>query len=90
LLTITATRYFWLKCVGTFGSPDTYVVTVESNGTGTVPAAESISATGFTSYLYIGDITVAGGAITAPPNQYLFSSLYCESYGNVNLWSATS
>lgn len=89
LLTITATRYFWLKCVGTFAAPDTYVITVESNTTGTVPAAESITGTGFTSFLYLGDVTVVSGGISAI-NSALRSSLGVESYGNVNNWWALS
>jgi hypothetical protein len=89
LKTISATTYFWLKCVGTFGANDTYVVTVESNTTGSVPAAESITGTGFTSCLYLGDATVASGAITAI-NSALRSSLGVESYGNVNNWWALS
>jgi hypothetical protein len=86
LLTITATRHFWLKCVGTFGTPDTYVVTVESSASSTVPAGTAITGTGFTSYLYIGYATVAGGAITAVLAQNNGSSWNVESYGSANLW----
>lgn len=89
LLTITATTYFWLKCVGTFGTPDTYVVTVESNTTGTVPAAEAITGTGFTSFLSLGSVAVTAGAITVVTS-LVRADLYAESYGNINLWTATS
>lgn len=87
--TISATTYFWLKCVGTFAAPDTYVITVESNTTGTAPAAESITGTGFTSFLYLGNVTVVSGGISAI-NSALRSSLGVESYGNVNNWWALS
>lgn len=89
LLTITGTRYFWLKCVGTFGANDTYVVTVESNTTGTVPAAEAITGTGFTSFLALGYVTVTSGSITVIEN-YVRAYLGVESYGNVNNWWALS
>ena len=85
-LTITATRHLWLKCVGTFGSPDTYVLTVEDAATSTVPAGTAITATGFTSYLYLGYATVSGGVITAvSPVNYGFN-WNVESLGSVNVW----
>jgi hypothetical protein len=85
--TITATTYVWLKCVGTFGSPDTYVVTVETTTTTTPPTAEAITGTGFTSCLPIGIVTVASGAITNI-EPYVTTNLGVESYGNINNWWA--
>lgn len=65
LATITATTHFWVKVVGTFGTPDTYVVTIETAATVTPPAADTLSGTGFTYFRYIGYATVSGGAITS-------------------------
>lgn len=86
LLTITATTYFWLKCVGTFGSPDTYVVTVETSSTSAVPSGTAISGTGFTSYWSIGFVTVSGGGITDVTPQHNGTDWQVESYGSVNEW----
>jgi len=86
LLTITATTYFWLKVVGTFGAPDTYVVTVESNTTGTTPSGTAISATAFTSFLPIGSVTVASSAITAITPANAGSNWNAESIGSANVW----
>ena len=87
--TITATTYFWLKCVGLFATPDTYTVTVETVTTAGVPAGTAITATGFTSFFYIGRVVVD----TAPDpdtftiqNQHSGGNLGVESFGNVNLW----
>lgn len=87
LLTITATRYFWLKVVATFGAPDTYEVTVENTATGSAPGSEDITATGFESYLYLGRATVASGAISAihSPVQ---TNLGCDTGGTINAWWA--
>jgi hypothetical protein len=87
--TITATTYVWLKCVGTFGSPDTYVVTVEATTSTTAPDPDSISGTGFVSCLPIAEITVASGAIT-DIRQLVFANLGVDSYGNINNWWALS
>jgi hypothetical protein len=87
LLTITATRYFWLKIVATFDDPDTYVVTVENTATSTPPAAEAITATGFESYLYLGSATVASGAISAILSQ-VRTNLGCDTGGTINAWWA--
>ena len=43
-ITVTADVWVWLKCVGTFGSPDTYVVTVETTTTATAPTGTTITA----------------------------------------------
>lgn len=86
LLTITATTYFWLKCVGTFGSPDTYAVTVEASSTSAVPSGTTITGTGFTSYWSIGSVTVSGGVITAVNPLHTGTDWQVESYGSVNEW----
>lgn len=87
--TISVTTYFWLKCVGTFGSPDTYVVTVQTETTAGVPTGTDISGTGFVSFYYIGEVTVD----TAPdPDTYTISNqhgggnLGVDSWGLYNLW----
>lgn len=85
-LTIAATTYLWLKCVGTFGSPDSYVVTVESNTTGTLPSGTAITATGFTSYLYLGFATVASSAITSVTPYNYGNNWNVESLGSANIW----
>lgn len=86
-LTITATRYLWLKCVGTFGSPDTYAVTVEDSATSTTPSGTAISGTAFTSFLLIGYATVASGAITSITQSTASGYNWnVESYGSTNLW----
>lgn len=85
--TISASAWVWLKCVGTFGAPDTYVLTVETTTTSSPPTAEEITGTGFTSCLLIGTATVAGGVITAI-EPFVSSNLGVESYGNVNNWWA--
>lgn len=85
-LTIAATTYLWLKCVGTFGSPDSYVVTVESNTTGTLPSGTAITATGFTSFLYLGLATVASSAITSVTPYNYGNNWNVESLGSVNVW----
>jgi hypothetical protein len=83
--TITASTWFWLKVVGTFGTPDTYAVTVETSSTSAVPSGTTITGTGFVSFLSIGSVTIASGAITAiaPANNYNWN---VESYGSVNRW----
>ena len=88
VLTIAATTYFWLKCVGTFGAPDTYVVTVETTSGTTPPAAEAITGTGFTTCILLGPVVVSGGAIISVPRpgDYVSSNLKVESYGNINDW----
>ena len=87
--TITETTYYWLKCVGTFGSPDSYVVTVQAETTAGVPTGTDISATGFVSFYYIGEVTVD----TAPDpdtytitNQHGGGNLGVDSWGLYNLW----
>ena len=87
-ITVTADTYVWLKIVGTFGSPDTYVVTVETSSTSTTPAGTAISATAFTSFFYIGWVNFTAGSpdTFAITNAYGGGNLGVESFGNVNLW----
>lgn len=88
LVVITASRAIWIKCVATFGSPDTYVFTIENTADlSTVPTAEAISGTGFTSCLALGEITIASGVVTGI-TQLVQSNLGVESYGNINNWWA--
>jgi hypothetical protein len=89
LATITATTHFWLKCVGTFGEPDTHVVTVETSASATPPAANSLNATGFTTCLYLGYAIVSGGAIASiySASNPTWSSLICDSSGSAVFWS---
>lgn len=88
LLAISAESYIWIKCVGTFGSPDTYVVTIEKTGSSTPPAGSSITATGFTSCFLIGEVHFAGGVITGFTNIFSGGNLGVESFGASNIWWA--
>lgn len=90
-ITVTADVWVWIKCVGTFGTPDSYVVTIETSSTSTVPAGTAISATSFTSFRCIGkvDYTAAAGSDPATyviTNFHTGGNLGVESFGNVNLW----
>lgn len=85
-LTISATRYLWLKCTGTFGSPDSYVITIEDSATSAVPTGTTITGTGFVSYLLLGYATVVGSAITALTQVNSGTNWQVESYGSVNEW----
>jgi len=83
-LTITANCLVWLQIVGTFGSPDTYVVTVESGATVT---PTSITGTEFTGTWLLGNVTLndLGDAIVSPV--YLGGNIQCDSFGNiVHVW----
>lgn len=84
LKTISATRYFWIKCVGTFGAPDTYVITIHSDTDETTPE-EEITGSTFTAYKYMGYVEITGGAVSYIET-LLKSNQYVESYGSVNLW----
>ena len=88
-ITVTADVWVWLKCVGTFGAPDSYVVTIETSSTDTAPAGTAITATGFVSFYKIGDVAVD----TAPDpdtytitNQHGGGNLGVDSWGLYNLW----
>ena len=87
-ITVTADVWVWIKVVGTFGTPDSYVVTIETNSTSDVPAGTAITATGFTSFYLIGDIDFTSGSpdtydIT---NQHGGGNLGVDSWGLYNLW----
>lgn len=87
-ITVDQTKYVWAKCVGTFGSPDTYVVTVETSATATTPAGTAITATGFVSFFYIGRVEFTSGTPDTFEifNQYDGGNLGVDSFGNINLW----
>ena len=88
LITISAESYIWIKCVGTFGSPDTYVVTIEKTASSTPPASSAITTTGFTSCFLIGTVGFAGGVITEITNIFSGGNLGVESFGSNNFWWA--
>jgi hypothetical protein len=90
-ITVSADTWVWLKCVGTFGSPDTYDLTVETSATYATPAGTDITTTGFVSFFYIGkvDYTAGSPAAYAITNDYTGGNLGIESFGNVNLWWKT-
>ena len=76
--TVTADTHVWIKCVGVFGSPDTYTVTIETDtagsGYGDPPAGTAISGTGWTGYRYVGVVEFTGGT----PDVYLIDNFYPE------------
>lgn len=80
----TADVWVFAKVVGTFGTPDSYVVTIETNSSATPPSSESISSTSFTSLFLIG--SVQGGVID---NDFSGGNLRVESMGQVILWWKT-
>lgn len=86
--TVAADTYAWIKCVGTFGTPDTYVATIETSATAAVPAGTDISATGFVSYFYIGKVIYATGTpdTYTITNQHGGGNLGVDSWGLYNLW----
>lgn len=86
--TVTADNYIWLKCVGTFGSPDTYVVTVVQETTDATPTGTAITATTFTSFYYIGwvDFTAGSPATYAITNEHGGGNLGVDSWGLYNVW----
>jgi len=88
-ITVAVDTWVWIKCVGTFGDPDTYVVTIVTETTDAPPAGTAISATGFTSFENIGYITVD----TAPdPDAYEITNVHgggnlgVDSWGLYNHW----
>jgi hypothetical protein len=89
-ITVTADTWAWIKVVGTFGDPDTYVVTIVTESTDSVPTGTDISATGFVAYYYIGKITDTDN--TPDPNTYEIENrhgggnLGVDSWGLYNLW----
>ena len=87
-ITVIADVWVWLKCVGTFGSPDTYVVTVETTTTATAPTGTTITATGFISFRPLGsvDFTAGSPATYDITNVHSGGNFGVDSFGNINLW----
>ena len=87
-ITVTADVWVWLKCVGTFGSPDSYVVTVETTTTATAPTGTTITATGFISFRPLGsvDFTAGSPATYDITNVHSGGNFGVDSFGNINLW----
>lgn len=85
-ITVSADVRVWIKVVCTYGSPDTYAITIETTTDTDPPAEAEITGTGFTSCFYIGYAEFTGGGITAIVNNYGGGNLGVESFGNVNLW----
>jgi len=87
-ITVTADTWVWVKCVGTFGSPDSYVVTIETSATEDVPSGTDITSTGFTSFRGLGKVDFTAGS----PNTFAIINVYSggdlgvDSYGSVNHW----
>lgn len=77
-ITVTATRHFFLKVVATFGSPDTYTVTIESNNSISPPAGSALTASGFTGYTYIGSAAISGS-----PSVMTLNSVATAGWTNV-------
>ena len=86
-ITVSSDVWVYVKCVGTFGSPDTYVITIHTEASATLPT-EAISATAFTSYFYIGwiDFTAGSPATYDFTNDHSGGNLGIESFGSINLW----
>lgn len=90
-ITVSANKWVWVKCVGTFGDPDSYVVTIETSTSGSVPAGTEITAYGFVSFRLIGSVGFAAGTPPDPDtfeitNMHSGGNLGVESFGNINLW----
>lgn len=81
--------YFWLKCVGTFGTPDTYVATIETTTTSARPAGAQITGLGFVSFRPMGSAqltpTLPSGFRVAI-NSVLKRDQHVESLGATNYW----
>lgn len=89
VIVITAQSWIWIKCVGTFATPDTYVVTIEKTTSSTAPAASTIIASGFTTCFLLGIVDFASGDITTITNVFSGGDMGVESFGSVNMWWAT-
>lgn len=87
-ITVTVDVWVWVKCVGTFGSPDTYVITIVTSASSTEPAGTEITTTGFTSYFYIGNVDFTSGS----PDNFVINNTHgggnvgVRSFGNINDW----
>lgn len=87
-ITVLADVWVWIKTVGTFAAPDSYVVTIETSSTSAVPAGTEITATGFTSFRGIGRVDFTAGT---PPTTQIINShsggdLGVDSFGSVIHW----
>lgn len=87
-ITVTADVWVWIKVVGTFGTPDSYVATIETSATSATPSGTDITATGFTSFRSIGkvDYTAGSPATYVITNYHNGGNLGVDSFGNINLW----
>ena len=87
-ITVTADTWVYIKVVGTFADPDTYVVTIETEAAATPPTGTDITASGFTSFFYIGRVDFTSGTPDTFTiiNSHSGGNLGVESFGNVNLW----
>lgn len=83
-ISIPAPRWIYVKCVGVFGSPDTYTITIHTESAST-PPTEVISPTGFTSYRIIGYVELVSGAAVIITNRTP-GDLGVESFGSTNIW----
>ena len=84
-ITVGADVWVWIKCVGTFGSPDTYAITIETTSTSTAPASAAISTTGFTTCFLIGYAEYVSGTVTIT-NVHSGGNMGVESFGSTNIW----
>jgi hypothetical protein len=87
-ITVTEPLYVWIKVVGTFGTPDSYVVTIETQTSSAYPTGVEITVTGFTSFWRIGLINFISGTPDTFEilNAHSGGNLGVESFGNVNHW----
>lgn len=89
-ITVTEDTWVWVKCVGTFGAPDTYVITIVTEITDTVPTGTEITSTGFISFYYIGKIAIIDNSPDPDTyeidNQHGGGNLGVDSWGLYNLW----
>lgn len=74
----------WLKCVGTFGgsSPDSYVVTIELRAAAASDPSYTLSSSGFTAWLALGDASATSGALiltNARGQSSAWSRVECEA-----------
>jgi hypothetical protein len=79
---VTSDAKAYVKVEGTFGTPDSYVVTIYIQEPAGSNPAEVISGTGFTSYYLIGQASPDFG----PQNVHSGGNLGVESFGAVNFW----
>ena len=88
---VTATTHVWAKCVGTFGTPDSYVTSIVTQTSFDEPAGTAITATGFVSFYKIGRVDFTAGTGGDPDTYQIFNNhsggnLGVDSWGLYNLW----